>query len=84
MTQGITASVGVNHINVIIGSPIIAYANEPLVQASVVSATSIQPWFLGTDSVQAAWSVDDLDSQLPFSALHFYPEPDYPINSYRN
>jgi len=28
-------------------------------------------------------SIDDSDSQVPFSAPPFYPDPDYPMDSYR-
>jgi hypothetical protein len=27
-------------------------------------------------------SIDDSDSQVPFSTPPFYPDPDYPMNSY--
>ena len=27
-------------------------------------------------------SIDDSDSQVPFSAPSFYPDPDYPMDSY--
>ncbi len=29
-------------------------------------------------------SIDDSDSQVPFSALPFYPDPDYPMDCYRS
>ena len=28
-------------------------------------------------------SIDDSDSQVPFSTPPFYPDPDYPMDSYR-
>jgi hypothetical protein len=28
------------------------------------------------------FAVDDSDSQVPFFALPFYPDPDYPMDSY--
>ena len=29
-------------------------------------------------------SIDDSDSKVPFSAPSFYPDPDYPMDSYGN
>jgi len=29
-------------------------------------------------------SIDDSDSQVPFSTPSFYPDPDYPMDSYVN